>query len=127
MTDSIDYLHDVFAAFGPIQARRMFGGHGIYHQGLMFALHAGGRLYLKTDAHNVTQFEAQGCEPFCFVQRGKPVKLSYWTAPDAMLDDQELAGQWARSAFDAALRAYAAKNRTLTPPQTQLRHSGRKS
>lgn len=81
MNESIDYLHEVFDAFGPIRARRMFGGWGIYHDGLMFGLYAAGRLYLKTDAHNVAQFEAAGSEPFTYMQRNKPVKLSYWSAP----------------------------------------------
>jgi len=77
MNESIDHLHEVSDAFGPIRARRMFGGWGIYHDGLMFGLYAQGRLYLKTDAHNVAQFEAAGSEPFTYIQRDKPVKLSY--------------------------------------------------
>ena len=109
MNESIDYLHEVFDAFGPIRARRMFGGWGIYHDGLMFGLYAAGRLYLKTDAHNVAQFEAAGSEPFTYMQRNKPVKLSYWSAPEAVLDEREQAEVWGRTAFEAALRTQAAK------------------
>jgi DNA transformation protein and related proteins len=114
MNESIDYLHEVFDAFGPIRARRMFGGWGIYHDGLMFGLYAAGRLYLKTDTHNVAQFEAAGCEPFTYNQRGKVVKLSYWSAPEAVLDEREQAVIWARTAFEAALRAHAAKMKLKT-------------
>ena len=110
--ESIDYLHEVFDAFGPIQTRRMFGGWGIYHDGLMFGLYAAGRLYLKTDAQNVTQFEGAGSEPFTYMQRDKAVKLSYWSAPEAVLDDRDEARVWARTAFEAALRAQAAKNKS---------------
>ena len=39
-------IRDVFQAIGPVQIRRMFGGKGIYQDGLMFALEAGGELYL---------------------------------------------------------------------------------
>jgi DNA transformation protein len=109
MNESIDYLHEVFDGFGPIRARRMFGGWGIYHDGLMFGLYAAGRLYLKTDAHNVAQFEAAGSEPFTYMQRNKPVKLSYWSAPEAVLDEREQAVFWGRTAFEAALRTQAAK------------------
>jgi DNA transformation protein len=109
MNESIDYLHEVFDAFGPIRMRRMFGGWGIYHDGLMFGLYAAGRLYLKTDAHNVAQFEAAGSEPFTFMQRGKPVKLSYWSAPEAVLDEREQAAWWGRSAWEAAIRSRAGK------------------
>ncbi len=109
MNESIDYLHEVFEAFGPIRARRMFGGWGIYHNGLMFGLYAAGRLYLKTDAHNVAQFEAAGSEPFTYMQRDKAVKLSYWSAPEVVLDEREQAVFWARTAFEAALRAHVTK------------------
>jgi DNA transformation protein and related proteins len=104
MSESIDYLHEVFDAFGPIRARRMFGGWGIYHDGLMFGLYAAGRLYLKTDAHNVAQFEAAGSEPFTYMQRDKVVKLSYWSAPETVLDERDQARLWGLSAFEAALR-----------------------
>ena len=109
--ESINYLHEVFEAFGPIRARRMFGGWGIYHDGLMFGLYAQGRLYLKTDAHNVAKFEAAGSEPFTYMQRDKAVKLSYWSAPEALLDYREEARFWGNTSFEAALRAQAAKNK----------------
>jgi DNA transformation protein len=47
MSEFTDYLHEVFEDFGAIRVRRMFGGEGVYHQGLMFALVANERLYLK--------------------------------------------------------------------------------
>ena len=104
MNEFINYLHEVFDAFGPIQARRMFGGWGIYHDGLMFGLYAAGRLYLKTDARNVAQFAAAGSEPFTYLQRDKVVKLSYWSAPETVLDERDQARLWGLSAFEAALR-----------------------
>ena len=116
MSDFIEFLHEVFAGFGDISTRRMFGAHGIYRDGLMFGLYAQGRLYLKTDAHNRAQFTDQGCQAFGFVQRGKQVQLSYWSAPDVILDDRELAAAWAQSAYDAALRAQEAKDRHASAP-----------
>jgi DNA transformation protein len=41
--------------------------------------------------------------------KGKPVQLTYHLAPEAMLDERELAALWARRSWDAALRAQAAK------------------
>jgi DNA transformation protein len=77
---------------------------GIYHDGLMFGLYAAGRLYLKTDARNVAQFETAGSEPFTYLQRDKVVKLSYWSAPETVLDERDQARLWGLSAFEAALR-----------------------
>jgi DNA transformation protein and related proteins len=105
----IEFLHEVFESFGPIQAKRMFGGYGIYHDGLMFGLVIDNQLYLKTDTENLAFFEAQGLGPFIYNMKGKAVQLSYHQAPEAMLDERELAAQWARRSWDAALRAQAAK------------------
>ena len=116
MSDFVEFLHEVFVDLGPITTRRMFGAHGIYHQGLMFGLYAQGRLYLKTDTRNLDKFVAQSSQAFTFEQRGKPVKLSYWSAPDFVLDDREQAAQWARSALDAAMRAQEAKDRHAHKP-----------
>ena len=42
-------IRELFAGFGPVVVRRMFGGAGIYAEGTMFALVADGVIYLKAD------------------------------------------------------------------------------
>lgn len=103
-SESVDFLHTVFEVFGPIATRRMFGGWGIYHDGLMFGLYFAGRLYLKTDTLNLQQFQLAGSEPFTYTQRGKPVQLSYWSAPESVFDDRESALRWSQTAWEAARR-----------------------
>ncbi|MFG6177696.1 TfoX/Sxy family protein [Halomonas sp. THAF12] len=107
MSEYTEYLQDVFALLGPITARRMFGGHGIFHDGVMFALVTDETLYLKTDAENVADFEREGLEPFAYLRRGKVVRLSYHQAPEALFEDPELALAWARRSLAAALRGRA--------------------
>nr|WP_267963422.1 TfoX/Sxy family protein [Halomonas sp. MCCC 1A11062] len=105
-------MRDVFELFGPITARRMFGGHGIYHDGLMFALVADETLYLKVDAHNLDDFEREGLEPFEYDKGGRVVQMSYYQAPEELFEDRELAAVWARRSFEASLRAQAGKRKT---------------
>lgn len=31
-SEFVDYLSEVFADFGPVSARRMFGGYGVYYE-----------------------------------------------------------------------------------------------
>lgn len=109
MSEFVNYLHEVFADFGNISSRKMFGGHGIYHQGLMFGLVADDELYLKVDAHSKATFIDADCEAFEYIKNGKPFKMSYYAAPDAIFDDPESAREWANLAFDAALRAASKK------------------
>ena len=77
MSEFTRYLQEVFELFGPISARKMFGGYGIYHQGLMFGLVADDTLYLKADAQNVAFFEELGLGPFEYHKQGKVMKMSY--------------------------------------------------
>jgi DNA transformation protein len=109
LSEFIGFLQELFEKWGQVTARRMFGGHGLYHEGLMFAIVVDNRLYLKTDDINRPDFEVLGLTPFTYPMKGKTVALSYWSAPDAMFDDPNEAVRWARSAWDAAARGQAAK------------------
>lgn len=105
MSEYIDYLKEQFASFGAIEARRMFGGWGIYYQGLMFALVVDDTLYLKADEELVPQFRALGLGPFQYPRRERLVALSFYQAPDGLYDDPDEAKRWASLAYEAALRA----------------------
>lgn len=99
------FLEDQFSEFGPVTIRNMFGGAGIYHAGLMFALIADGNLYFKVDEANQPDFEAEGMTPFTYTGKGRPVVMSYWQIPDALYDDPHHFAEWARKAYDAASRS----------------------
>ena len=109
MSEFADQLHEIFERFGPIQLRRMFGGHGVYHDGRMFGLIAGERLYLKTDEASRTHFEARRLAPFEYTRQGKTTRMSYWEAPPELFEDRDEAAVWARRAWEAALRSGARK------------------
>lgn len=87
----------------------MFGGHGVYHQGLMFGLIVNDELYLKTDDQNIAHFKQAESEPFIYNKNGKLMQMSYSQAPAEIYDDPSLAHQWGILAFDAALRSAASK------------------
>lgn len=111
MSEFVEYLHEVFERFGPIRIRKMFGGYGVYREGLMFGLVAEDILYLKADAGNARHFEEKGLGPFEYRKHGKTIRMSYYQAPDGILDDREQAAIWARRAFAAALRSQAPKKK----------------
>ena len=107
-----EYLKEVFELFGAIQARKMFGGYGLYHRSRMFGLVYDDMLYLKADAGNVRYFEALGLRPFEYDRNGKVTRMSYFLAPDDILDDREQAAEWARRSYEAALRTPVPKKRS---------------
>jgi DNA transformation protein len=101
----VDNVLDLLSRWGGVSARRMFGGYGIYRQGVMFALVADDVLYLKVDDQNRAEFKAAGMGPFTYEGKNKPIEMSYYEAPPELFDDGEDMVAWARRAFAAALRA----------------------
>src|SRR4051812_35651051 len=98
-------IHELFGEFGPISVRRMFGGQGIFVDGMMIALVARGLIYLKADAQTIPAFEQEGLAPFRYATRnGEHTLTSYWRMPNRLYDDAEELARWARGAHSAALR-----------------------
>jgi len=105
----VEYTLELLEPLGPVRARAMFGGWGLYSGGMMFGLIAEGRLYLKVDDVTRPAFEAAGGEPFVYQGAQKPTTMSYWTAPTDAQDDALALLPWARRAVEAAQRAAAKK------------------
>jgi DNA transformation protein and related proteins len=105
----IEYVMELFGPFGTVGSRRMFGGHGVYLDGLMFAIVSEDALYLKADEMNRTEFEQAGCEIFGYARKGKRSALNFFRAPEDAMESPELMLPWARTAYAAALRTNAKK------------------
>jgi DNA transformation protein len=99
-------IRELFAEFGPVDVRRMFGGAGVFVEGRMIALVSREVIYLKADAETIPEFEREGLAPFSYATRDGERKLtSYWRMPDRLYDDAEELARWARAAHAVALRA----------------------
>lgn len=106
--DFVGFVIEQMALFGPVSARRMFGGHGLYIDGLMLAIVVDDRLYLKADAATRPQFAAKSLPPFTYQRADKrAVSVGYFEAPPEVFDDKAEMLDWARLAHAAALRARA--------------------
>ncbi len=104
MSEFVDYLKEAFQEFGPISARRMFGGHGIFHRGLMIGLVADDVLYLKADKHSAARFTQRGLTQFEYRKGNRLVAMSYYLAPEEALENPAEMREWAQAAYEAALR-----------------------
>jgi DNA transformation protein len=97
------FLEDLLIEFGPVDIRNMFGGAGVYADGVMFAILVDDTLYLKADAGFARDFAAEGKGPFTYRAKGRsPVAMSYWEVPDRLLDDPAELALWARRAHAIA-------------------------
>jgi DNA transformation protein len=104
-------LEELFEPFAKVTVRRMFSGHGVYAEGLCFALSLGGAVYIKGNAETEPIFAAAGSSPFSYVAKGKPIKVAYWRLLESAYDDAEELKRWASLGLAAARAAAAAKTR----------------
>ena len=44
-----DVITEIFAGLGPVSIRKMFGGKGVYHNGLIVGIEVRGEVLLKAD------------------------------------------------------------------------------
>jgi len=110
MSEFVDYVKDIFEQFDAVTMRKMFGGYGIYRNGLMFALIADNELYFKADQETAEFFANYGSSPFTYDNGRKLVKMSYWKVSDEVLEDQDMIKKWMDMAYNAAVKAKKKKS-----------------
>jgi DNA transformation protein and related proteins len=108
-----DFIRELFASFRPVAAKRMFGGIGLYADGLMFGLIFDSVIYLRVDAASIPSFEREGSAPFVYPLAkhhvGRPSR-HFWRLPERLYDDPDELGVWAGRALAVA------QQRNDTPP-----------
>ena len=92
------YVMEQLEGVGNVFSKKMFGGAGLYLDGIFFALIADDILYFKVDDSNRIDFENAGMEPF------KPYgpasyAMQYYEVPVEILEDKERLYLWAQRAF----------------------------
>lgn len=110
--DFVQHCSELLSALGDVSGKRMFGGWGLYVDGVFVAIIAGETLYLKTDETTRPSFAEAGCAPFEYMARGELHSMSYWSVPSQAMDSPALMTPWARLAMEAALRKRGATKAT---------------
>lgn len=91
-----DYVLDQLAPLA-VDAKAMFGGHGLYQHGEFFGILHGGRLYFRTSDTSRPAYVERGMQPF----RPSPRQTlaSYYEVPPEILEDNDELRAWARTAL----------------------------
>jgi DNA transformation protein and related proteins len=111
----LEILKDALGRIGTVSGRRMFGGVGVYFDGIFFALIDDGAIYLKTSDETRPAFEAERSRAFSYMTKTGPAELhSYWLLPERLLDDADELRDWASASVAAARDGAAAKKRKPT-------------
>jgi DNA transformation protein len=107
----VSYVVELLQSIGPVRAKGMFGGYGIFLEELMFGLVADSTLYLKADKETENEFKEKGLEAFTYTKKGKEFKMSYYQASEEALEKREEMNSWATKAYQTALRAASKKRK----------------
>lgn len=102
-----DAIAEMFDGLGPVTIKKLFGGKGIYHHGLIIAIDLRGEVMLKADEDSAAEFAAAGSKQWVYTnsKRKTPVAMPYWSIPDDAVDDADEFTKWASKAYEAAVRA----------------------
>jgi len=105
-----DFVLEQLGRVAPVTHRAMFGGVGVYSEGLFFALMDNDTIYLKVDDGNRGDFEAAGMRPFDPYGDGQHI-MQYYELPADVLDDADALRPWLDGALAAARAARRKKKR----------------
>ena len=111
-----DFVLEQLAPAGRVAPRAMFGGIGLYLDGLFFALIDDDTLYFKADAKTCARYEEAGSRRFCPYPDGPQKAMGYWQVPAEVLEDADDLAAWAREAVGVALAQARHRRRRRAGP-----------
>jgi DNA transformation protein len=102
--DYKSYIEERFSAFGEVEFKKMFGGYGIFREGIMFAMISPGDIFrMRADDNNVGDYQKEGMQQF--PSHGGKKGMPYWDVPAYVIENQNDLKLWAEKSYKAALRA----------------------
>lgn len=126
-SDYAAYVVDQLSQSLKVTSRRMFGGLGVYSEGLFFALIWADVLYFKVDDSNRADYTARGCAPFQPPVRDEIVySMSYFAVPPEVLEDPDDLASWARKSI-AVARASAVQKAKVAAAKARRKKPAKKA
>ena len=103
------YVLEQLAALPAVRSNRMFGGVGLYSDGLFFGLIDDDTLYFKTGPDNVADYLSRSMPKFMPFPDKTGAVMGYHQVPADVIEEPELLVEWARRSVAIALSSQAAK------------------
>ena len=95
-----EFVLDQLTAMESVTCRAMFGGFGLYRQGVFFGILHKGRLYFKTHDQTRPAYQEYGMQPFR--PSDKQTLKNYYEVPPDILEDGDELIRWAEKAVGQA-------------------------
>ncbi len=122
----VEFAVDLLSRLGPVRARAMFGGHGIYCGDVMIGLVDDDEIFLKTDEVTRPAFVAAGCRCWVYEDATRRMETGYFRPPDEAHESAEDMEPWGRLALEAARRAAAEKRARAAAKAARKAATGKK-
>lgn len=108
-----DFVVDQLGKLGSVTVKKMFGGAGIYYDGLIFGLLGDDVLYFKVDDSNKSDYVRAGMEPFQPFD-DKPLVMPYYEVPIDITENKELLADWAMKSLSVSRKSTKPNKQKLT-------------
>ena len=100
----MQYIEDQLSSIGDVNFKKMFGGVGIFKEGLMFGMISPGDIFrMRADENNKPDYEHAGMKQFPS-HHGKQ-GMPYWDVPIHVIENTDVLKVWAQKSIDAAKNA----------------------
>ena len=97
-----DFVLDQLSGLDDVEARRMFGGCGLYQDEIFFGIIHKGRLYFKIDESTVGEYRKRKMKPFR--PNPKQTLKSYYQVPVDVIEDADQLCRWAKTAIGCQMK-----------------------
>jgi DNA transformation protein and related proteins len=94
------FVLDQLAGLDQVTPRSMFGGVGLYSDGVFFGIIARDELYFKVDARNLADYKRARMKPFQPFD-DRPMTMKYFQVPLEVLESPDDLAAWARKSIEA--------------------------
>ena len=101
--DYLRYIIDQLTSLDRVTSRRMFGGVGLYCDGLFFGIISADTVYFKVDDSNRAIYEARGMDKFRPFRDKPQLSMNYYEVPADVIEDPEELAAWARRSLAVAI------------------------
>jgi DNA transformation protein len=96
-----EFVLDQLHLLERMECKAMFGGYGLYCEGIFFGIIADCRVYFKTNPATVSNYLDRDMKPF--QPNPKQTLKNYYEVPAEILEDEEQFAEWGRRAVNNLL------------------------
>jgi DNA transformation protein len=99
-------LEEVLSDIEGLTSRGMFGGYGLYKNGVIFGMIIEDQLYFKVNDTTRHEYIQKESKPFMYEGKNKKqVSLNYYTVPSEVMEDREEIQLWVEKAYSVCKSA----------------------